>query len=119
MSCSYTSSTHDKTIFDELNIRANNTPLLLDLGFLGVDEDIIRPFKKPKNKELSITKKQLNKAILSLRVIIESAFSGIKRLKMLKDKIRIKCYPKRTMIVEIAAALHNLRLSQKGHLINS
>ncbi len=84
MSDSYTGSTHDKTIFDELNIETNHTSLLLDLGFLGVDENIITPFKKPKNRELSITKKQLDKAISSLRVIIENAFSGIKRLKMIK-----------------------------------
>jgi len=120
LSPSYTGSTHDKTIFDELELIIKEVPFFLDLGFLGVNEDenIILPFKKPKGKKLNPVQKQLNKAISSLRVKVEHAFGGMKRLKMIRNKIRIPCYQKRQSIVKVAAAIHNLRVAFRIPLIN-
>lgn len=118
LSPSYTGSTHDKKIFDQLELSFGEVPIFLDLGFLGVDQDIILPFKKPKGKELNPVQKQLNRAISTLRVKIEHAFSGMKRLKMIRNKIRIPDYGKRQIIVKIAAAIHNFRLCHRGHIIN-
>ena len=120
LSPSYTGSTHDKTVFGELELTINEVPFLLDLGFLGVNEDenIVLPFKKPRGGSLTPVQKQLNKAISSLRVKVEHAFAGMKRLKMIKNKIRIPCYQKRQRIVKIAAAIHNLRIAFRTHLIN-
>ena len=119
LSYSFSGSTHDKAIYDELEIRVGNVPFLLDLGFVGVDENESTkiPFKKPKGKELGIVKKQINRAMSKLRVKIEHVFAGLKRLRMLKDKIRIPCYAKRQIIVKIAAAIHNLRVEQRSPLI--
>ena len=122
LSYSFTGSTHDKTIYDELAIDVGEVPFLLDLGFQGVDEQgsTIVPFKKPREKKLSTVKKQINQAMSKLRVKVEHAFAGLKRLRMLKDKIRIRCYAKRQVIVKIAAALHNFRVdSRKPLIINS
>lgn len=117
---SYTSSTHDKAIYDDLTIETKGIPFLMDLGFLGTEDEqntILLPFKKPKGKKLTTVQKQLNQAISSLRVIVEHAFAGMKRLKMIKDKIRIPCYQKRQRIIKIAAALHNFRICMRKPLI--
>ena len=89
---------------------------------MGVDESIstMVPFKKPKGKKLGLVKKQINQAMAKLRVKIEHAFAGLKRLRMLKEKIRIPSYDKRQIIVKIAAALHNFRVqNRKAFFINS
>ena len=122
LSYSFSGSTHDKAIYDELEIDVGPVPFLLDLGFLGVDESIstMVPFKKPKGKKLGLVKKQINQAMAKLRVKIEHAFAGLKRLRMLKEKIRIPSYDKRQIIVKIAAALHNFRVqNRKAFFINS
>jgi len=119
LSYSFSGSTHDKTIYDELEINVGEVPFLLDLGFQGVDENgsTMVPFKKPREQELTIVKKQINRAMSKLRVKIEHVFAGLKRLRMLKEKIRIPSYSKRQMIVKIAAAIHNLRVDQRKSLI--
>ena len=114
MSASYTGKTHDKAVFDDLNIDTGTVPFLMDLGFLGaedIDQTILLPFKKPKGRKLNEVQKQLNRAMASARVKVEHAFSGVKRLKIIGQKIRIPSYQKRQCIVKIAAAIHNLRVS--------
>jgi len=116
LSYSFTGSTHDKSIYDELGIDVGKVPFLLDLGFMGVDENgsTIIPFKKPKGKKLGVVKKQLNKAMSSLRVKVEHTFAGLKRLRIIKDKIRINSYSKRQVLLKIAAAIHNLRIELRA-----
>lgn len=114
LSASYTGSTHDKTLWDDLSINSNGVSLLMDLGFLGTEQkqnNILIPFKKPPKQELSKVKKQLNRAMAKLRVVIEHAFAAVKRLKIIQQKIRIRSYQKRSSIVRIAFALHNIRVS--------
>lgn len=121
LSAAETGSTHDKAIFDELDIDTGEVPFLMDLGFLGADETdetILIPFKKPKGGELNIVQKQLNKVMASARVKVEHAFSGVKRLKIIKEKIRIPSYQKRESIIKIAVAIHNLRISLRTPLLN-
>lgn len=113
MSNSFEGAIHDKTIWDEFDIELGDQPLLADLGFLGIDKThptTILPFKKPKGGKLRETQKQLNKAISSLRVKVEHVFAAIKRLKIIRDKIRLKSYDIRDQMMRIATALHNLRV---------
>lgn len=120
LSYSYTGSTHDKSIYDDLNIEMENVPFLLDLGFQGAEEKtIIIPYKKPRGKKLNAVQKQLNKAMSKLRVKIEHAFAGVKRLKIMRDKIRIPSYSKRQSIVKIAVAIHNLRVTMRKPILNN
>jgi len=114
MSASYTGKTHDKAVFDDLNIDTATVPFLMDLGFLGTEEvhqNILLPFKKPKGGKLNKVQIQLNKAMASARVKVEHAFAGVKRLKIIGQKIRIPSYQKRQCILKIATAIHNLRVS--------
>ncbi|MEM6263735.1 MAG: hypothetical protein AAGI38_14575, partial [Bacteroidota bacterium] len=55
--------------------------------------------------------KKINKVINGLRVRIEHTFSGIKCLKIIRNKIRLKSYDIRDQMMRIAAALQNLRLT--------
>ena len=122
ISPSYTGSVHDKTIWDDLKIETAGQNLFLDLGFLGAEKnriDVILPFKKPPKKELSIVKKQLNKALSSLRVKVEHAFAGIKRLKIIRNKIRLKGYDRRERVMRIAVALHNLRTRLRKSILSN
>jgi hypothetical protein len=113
ISPSFEGSTHDKTIWEQLQIKSSQINWLTDLGFLGIDKDypnVILPFKKPKKAELTELQKKINKALSSCRVRIEHAFSGVKRLKIIRNKIRLKSYEARDQVMLIATALHNLRL---------
>lgn len=112
MSPAFSGSVHDKTIWDQIQVELSPLSLLADLGFIGIEKEcsnVILPFKKPKKGELTELQKQVNKSIGKWRVRIEHAFSGVKRLKIIRNKIRLKLYQVRDRIMRIASALHNLR----------
>jgi len=111
---SYMGSVHDKTIWDQIQFDFKDLNVLADLGFQGIERknvNAILPYKKPKGKELTPLQKQINHAIGSARVKVEHAFSGIKRLKIIRNKIRLRTYQIRDQVFRIAVALHNLRVS--------
>ena len=94
----------------------------MDLGFLGTEKDsteVLLPFKKQKGQELSKVQKQINQAMSSIRVRVEHAFAGIKRLKIMGQKIRIRAYEKRQAILRIATAIHNFRVASRRLLQNN
>lgn len=112
VSPSFEGAQHDKTIWDQLQIHTSTLNWLADLGFLGIEKEysnVILPYKKPKKATLTKLQQQINQAISSCRVRIEHAFSGVKRLKIIANKIRLKTYHVRDQVMLIAAALHNLR----------
>ena len=111
LSDSYEGKVHDKAIWDDLVVEPFEQNLLVDLGFLGIEKthpNAIIPFKKPRKSELTKGQKSINKVISSLRIRIEHAFSGVKRLKIIRNKIRLKSYDIRNQMMRIAVALHNL-----------
>lgn len=113
LSPSFEGSVHDKRIWDELSVQTAGQNLFMDLGFIGAQRgrlDIILPFKKPDNGHLSLIQKQLNRALSSMRVTIEHAFGGVKRLKIIREKIRLKGFDKRELVMKIAVAFHNFRI---------
>jgi hypothetical protein len=76
---------HDKRLHDEENLIGgipDEIPVLLDLGFQGVQKDydnLKLPHKKPKGRVLTMEQKQENRALSSRRVVCENAFAGVKR----------------------------------------
>lgn len=121
MSSTYEGSKHDKAIWDELAVDRFEQNLLADLGFLGIDkthQNVILPFKKAKNRDLTEQQKQINKVISSLRIRVEHAFAGIKRLKIIRNKIRLKSYDIRDQMMRIASALHNFRMTYRSTILN-
>ncbi len=67
----------------------------LDLGFKGFDAEypghaISMPQKKPRTRELTETERGKNKKKSSVRVLIEHAIGGVKRLGIVSDVFRNK-----------------------------
>jgi len=121
LSESYEGKVHDKALWDDLVIEPFEQNLLVDLGFLGIDKthpNAIMPFKKPRKSELTEAQKQINKVINGMRIRIEHAFSGVKRLKIIRNKIRLKSYQIRDQMMRIATALHNFRMTIRNPIYN-
>ena len=107
-------SHHDKALYDqaELVFPDQLHCLWVDLGFLGIEADGVRVFipeKKPKGKELTQYQKELNSLMASIRVKVEHAIAGVKRLKIIRNQIRLHGWQARDRMMNIACGLHNLR----------
>jgi hypothetical protein len=57
--------------------------------------------------------KVLNQAIASSRVPVEHAIAGVKRSRLVKDVLRLTLEGISDVVMEIACALHNLRVRQR------
>ena len=115
LSNTYEGSVHDKKITDEEKIAlADKSKLFVDTGFQGIEVDgdsqIMIATKKPRKKELSEEKKNLNTLLSRIRVRVEHAIGGVKRLRIVKDKVRTRKDNFRDMLMEMACGLHNFRL---------
>ena len=88
----------------------------IDLGYQGFESDylaktVLIPFKKNKGeKELSDLKKAYNRKLAQWRVGIEHAIGGMKRYRILAERIRLKSTDQMNMILEVCAGLWNLRI---------
>jgi len=107
-------SHHDKTIYDQANLLFPDQLhcLWLDLGFLGIEAEgvrVIMPDKKPKGRELTNYQKEVNALIASIRVKVEHTIAGIKRVKIIRNQIRLHGWQARDRMMNIACGLHNLR----------
>lgn len=103
---------HDKSIFDNLKIDTQGFNLLLDLGFQGAEKNCcsaLLPFKKPRSKELSKLQKSVNRGISKEQVLIENVFARMKRLKIIRNKIRLTSAQAPHIVIMLAAGIHNLR----------
>lgn len=87
--------------------------LRYDLGYIGYQPEnttIERPHKNTRLKPLTGEQKMENKIISGKRVSVEQAISGVKRLRVVSDKVRTYCREFRNSVIGIACALHNLRV---------
>ena len=104
---------HDKTILLESDIKFyKEIEALVELAYKGLsikNVTIIIPEKKPKNKELTEIQKESNKQKSKIRVRIEHAISGVKRLHILKHKLRMKKYEQHDLVMLLGCGLHNFR----------
>ena len=85
---------HDKKVADDypLCLPAGSV-LRQDLGFLGhrpAGVLVEMPHKKPSQGELTFLQLLYNQMLSALRVVIEHVHSGIKRLRMVGDKLRLR-----------------------------
>lgn len=109
---------HDKHLLDKAGWLSGippGTTLWVDTGFQGIEHnldknvEIMRPEKRKKGESLSLVQKQNNKAISSLRMIVENAIGGIKRFGALTQLYRNKNGQDDKFFL-IAAALWNFHL---------
>jgi DDE superfamily endonuclease len=87
--------------------------LYQDLGFQGfvlADVTMIQPQKKPRDGELTPPEKAINRRISSIRIRVEHAIGGVKRDRIVKDKIRLLKDGIRETMMATCCGLHNYRL---------
>lgn len=116
LSDTYEGRVHDKKINEEEKMEyPDNSKVLVDTGFQGYipevkNIELIIPTKKPRGRELTDEEKENNQKISKVRVKIEHAISGIKRLRIVKERIRVWKDDFNDFVMEIACAIHNFRL---------
>jgi hypothetical protein len=90
--------------------------LYQDKGFQGFCLDgitILQPKKTPRGGELTPPEQAMNRLISSIRIRIEHAIGGVKRYRIVKDKIRLLKDGIRDPVMETCCGLHNLRLQYR------
>jgi hypothetical protein len=106
---------HDKKLADETSYTLpEGSKLCQDTGFQGFTLEnvaILQPKKKPKGKSLSDLDKNINQWHSSLRIRVEHAIGGVKRYRIVKDKIRNWKPGFRDAVLETCCGLHNFRLN--------
>lgn len=104
---------HDKKIADEERLEyPEGTVLQQDTGFQGYAPPGVttkQPKKKPRGKELTREEKEANRELSRVRVVIEHLISGAKRLRIVKEQMRLKVENVSDDLMEIACSTHNLR----------
>lgn len=120
ISCSYIGANHDfsllKSEFPPEIPWFKNYHIQLDLGFQGFSKlypcaKLEIPHKKPKGEELENSKKEINKKMASKRVTVEHTIGGLKRYRILSDRLRIKDFTKYDEILGVCAGLWNFYIS--------
>ena len=89
----------------------------VDLGYLGIDKEYVckalsLPHKKPKKQELSVEQKQANRVFAQERVRVEHAIGGLKRYRILSDRLRLHDFGLYDDVLEVCAGLWNFHLSR-------
>jgi hypothetical protein len=111
-------SMHDKALAEEMElVFLPEQCLLLDLGFLGYEPEgsqTILPVKKPPLGKLTAVDKCYNRLLASVRVKVEHVMAGVKRIRIVKDKIRLHGEIIRDQLMLIACGLHNLRIAHRN-----
>lgn len=114
LSATYEGKAHDKRIADESDYTLpDGSELYQDTGFQGFQRAqvrVIQPKKKPRGGKLTTEEKAENRRISSIRVLIEHAIGGVKRYRIVRDIIRVKCEIFRDMVMETCCGLHNFRI---------
>ena len=117
LSATYEGKANDKSLADlEGYTLPQGSCLYQDMGFQGFTLNgitIVQPKKTPRGGELTLPEKAANRAISSIRIRIEHAIGGVKRYRIVKDKIRLLKDGLRDTIMETCCGLHNFRLQYR------
>lgn len=117
LSATYEGKENDKSLADlEGYTLPRGSCLYQDMGFQGYTRDgitIIQPQKKPRGGELTPQEKASNRAIASIRIRIEHVIGGVKRYRMVKDRMRLLKDGIRDTLMETCCGLHNFRLQYR------
>jgi DDE superfamily endonuclease len=117
LSATYEGKANDKSLADlEGYTLPPGSCLYQDMGFQGfllAGVTIVQPKKKPRGGELTPPEKATNRRISSIRIRIEQAIGGVKRYRMVKDKIRLLKDRIRDTVMETCCGLHNFRLQYR------
>jgi DDE superfamily endonuclease len=100
----------EKNWFDDFEVR-------LDLGYVGFDKDYTckrhyLPIKKKPKVDLEQSEKDINKSFAKERVKIEHSIRGMKRFRILSERLRIHDYEIYDSMLGVCAGLWNFYLSK-------
>lgn len=110
---------HDYSLFKQLfSPKLNgfeNHCVLVDSGFQGFDKDyktkkLSLPQKRKKNGNLTENQKNNNKKVSQERIFVENSISGMKRYRMLVNKVRVHLIDLYDEIIGVCAGLWNFYL---------
>jgi hypothetical protein len=103
-----------KNVSDEAGFELpSGSCLYQDTGFQGFaleGVNIVQPKKEPRGKKLTRAEQEANHQISSVRVRVEHAIGGVKRYRIVKDKIRNWKDDFRDQVIDTCGGLHNFRL---------
>lgn len=106
---------HDKKVSDEAGLTLpEGSQLYQDTGFQGFALEgvsILQPKKKPRGQELTQEAKEANRQLARIRVRVEHAIGGVKRYRIVKDRLRNWKTGFRDLVMETCCGLHNFRLN--------
>ena len=93
-----------------------NFKVRVDLGYLGIDKEYVckslsLPHKKPKKQQLTALQKLENRGFAQERVTVEHAIGGLKRYRILSDRLRLHDFGLYDDLLEVCAGLWNFQLS--------
>ena len=94
-----------------------NFKVRVDLGYLGIAKEYVCkalsiPHKKPKKQELDAMQKLENRVFAQERVKVEHAIGGMKRYRILSDRLRMHDFDLYDDVLEVCAGLWNFQLSR-------
>jgi hypothetical protein len=105
---------HDKKLADEAAITyPPGATLGKDTGFQGYEPPGVvawQPKKKTKGQDLTVVDKSLNRLLSTARIVVEHTLAGVKRCHSVKDLFRNTKEGLTDLVMEVACALHNLRV---------
>lgn len=112
-------SVHDKKLADESGLFfPPGAVVLQDSGLQGYQapgaKETLLPRKKPRGGELLPAQKKRNRLLAHYRVGVEHAISGVKRCRIVFDTFRNLRAGLVDTVMEVAAGLHNLRVTTRG-----
>ena len=117
LSATYEGKANDKSLADLEGDRLPlGSSLYQDMGFQGCVLDgvtMIQPKKKPRGGELTPPEQATNRQSSSIRIRIEHAIGGVKRYRIVKDKLRLLKDRIRDTVMETCCGLHNFRLQYR------
>ena len=93
-----------------------NFRVRVDLGFLGIEKnyvckELLLPNKKKKNQELNPVQKIENRLLARERIFVEHSIGGMKRYRILSDRLRVHDLSLYNVILGVTAGLWNFYLT--------
>ena len=119
LSSGFPGKTHDFQVLKELfpphQRHFEKLKILVDLGFLGIErqyslDSVQIPYKKSKNKPLTAQQKEGNRTISAKRMKVERSFAGLRRYRVLSDRLRIHRTDFYDQILGVCAGLWNFQI---------
>lgn len=89
-----------------------NLDVRLDLGFFGFEKDYeCKTRYLPNKQELTSKQKAENKLLAGERIVVEHSIAGLKRYRILSDRLRMHDLDLYNQVLGVCAGLWNFRLN--------